>query len=82
VGYHGLAGRDFCFPALHSVEFGDLFGFIQQLETALQAFEADPDGSTTTLINSALALRERYSPERERERALEVWGQLVGCQDS
>ena len=32
VGYDGLGSRDFCYPALHSVPFGDILSFVNTLE--------------------------------------------------
>jgi glycosyltransferase involved in cell wall biosynthesis len=77
VGYHGLAGRDYCKPGLYQVEFGDLLGFLLQLEAALREFESAPEATTNGLIAQALALRERYALDKERERCLEVWDQLT-----
>ena len=31
IGYHGLSGRDFCSSALHTVDFGDILGFVNTL---------------------------------------------------
>lgn len=73
VGYHGLAGRDFCHPALVEVPFGDLLTFVNTLERAVGAFEQDPEASTQALVAHALALRERYSLHQERQRCLSVW---------
>jgi glycosyltransferase involved in cell wall biosynthesis len=81
VGYHGLAGRDFCGAALHQVEFGDLLGFLNKLESALQEFELNPDVVTEKLIHNALELRERYSFEREKEECLLVWSQIINQDD-
>jgi glycosyltransferase involved in cell wall biosynthesis len=77
VGYHGLGGRDFCLPALHAVEFGDLLGFLNSLEQAITTFEQDPHTSTQRLLEQALAIRSRYGTELEEQRAVQVWGALM-----
>ena len=79
VGYHGLGGRDFCRPALHEVEFGDLLGFLDALEQALLAFEQDPQTHTQRLLDHALRIRERYAPDREQEQAIRVWSSLLSA---
>lgn len=81
VGYHGLASRDFCNEALHQVEFGDLLGFLNSLESALMEFELSPDLITNKLINYALALRQRYSFDNERQQCLSVWSKILNASD-
>lgn len=73
VGYHGLAGRDFCHPALVEVPFGDLLTFVNTLESAIGAFEQDPEASTQELVAQALDLRARYSLHQEQQRCIDVW---------
>lgn len=77
VGYHGLGGRDFCRPALHEVEFGDLLGFLQALEAAVAWFDQDPGAATQQLLEQALQIRQRYAPDQEEARAVRVWGQWL-----
>lgn len=77
VGYHGLAGRDFCWPALAEVPYGDLLAFVNTLEHAIRTFEEGPEESTQRLVHQAVELRHRYSLERERQRCLEVWSTLL-----
>ena len=81
VGYHGLAGRDFCSASLVEVPFGDLLAFVNSLEAAISRFEADPDAMTQHLVDQAVVLRERYSLEQERDRCLEVWSGLIKRSD-
>ena len=73
VGYHGLGGRDFALPHMRTVEFGDLLGFVDALEAEVLRFEADPAAVGSERHAASAAIRTRYSPEAERERALEVW---------
>lgn len=77
VGYHGLGGRDFCRPALHEVEFGDLLGFLHALESAVTWFEQDPALATERLLAQALQIRQHYALEQEEARAMRVWGQWL-----
>jgi hypothetical protein len=77
VGYHGLAGRDFCASSLVEVPVGDLLAFVNSLEGAVARFEADPDAMTKHLVEQAVVLRERYSFAQERERCLAVWSGLI-----
>lgn len=77
VGYHGLAGRDFCHPSLAEVPFGDLLAFVNILEHSIRAFEEEPEASTHRLVQQAVALRQRYSLEQERNRCLEVWPAIL-----
>ena len=77
VGYHGLAGRDFCSPSLVDVPFGDLLAFVNGLEAAVGRFEADPEAMTQHLVQQAVALRQRYSLPEEQKRCLTVWPALI-----
>lgn len=79
VGYHGLGGRDFCRPALHEVEFGDLLGFLQALEAAVCWFDRDPATATQQLLQQALQIRQRYAPAQEETCASQVWGQWLAA---
>jgi hypothetical protein len=82
VGYHGLAGRDFCSQALHHVEFGDLLGFVDTLEQAVLEFEANPQVISTDLLRNADHLLRQYSFEREKQICLDVWQHLINCLSS
>ena len=77
VGYHGLAGRDYCSEALHDVDFGDLLGFVNALEAAVLRFEADPQSETQLLLDRADALLKRYSLDEEANVSSKVWSQLL-----
>ena len=77
VGYHGLGGRDFALPHMRAVEYGDLLGFVDALETELQRFEADPAAAGAERHSASAAILQRYSPAAEREQALAVWGRLA-----
>ena len=77
VGYHGLAGRDFCEAALYSVEVGDWLGCVNQLERAVQDFEADPQARTRQLLQLAEQQLDRYSLEREQQRCQQVWTAIL-----
>ena len=77
VGYHGLAGRDFCREALYSVEVGDWLGCVDQLERAVQDFEADPQARTRQLLQQAEQHLDRYSLEREQQRCEQVWTAIL-----
>ena len=77
VGYHGLGGRDFALPHMRTVEVGDLLGFLEALEAEVLRFEADPAGVGAERHAASAAVLTRYSPEAERARALEVWGELA-----
>ena len=82
VGYHGLAGRDFCTKALHHVEYGDLLGFVNILEQAVYEFEANPQVVSSDLLRNADHLLREYSFEREKEICLNVWQNIVNCLNS
>jgi len=77
VGYHGMGGRDFCHPALYSVEYGDLLGFLQQLEAAVLRFEQDPQTVTQELLQRSEQLLHAYSLEAEEQRCLQVWAAIA-----
>lgn len=77
VGYHGLGGRDFSYPALHEVDFGDLKGFISTLARVIESFEADSSGSIDGLIRHAIKLRTMYSLEEEKKTAYNVWSAIL-----
>jgi hypothetical protein len=77
VGYHGLGGRDFALPHIHSVEFGDLLGFVNAIEAELARFEASPQAVIEERCQASLQIQERYSLKNERQRSLLVWSQLL-----
>ena len=63
--------------ALHNVEFGDLLGFVDSLQSALQDFENNTNLFTQKLINNAIQIRANYSLEREQETCLDVWTKII-----
>ncbi|MEB3234835.1 MAG: hypothetical protein VKM98_05365, partial [Cyanobacteriota bacterium] len=73
----GLGGRDFALPHMRTVEFGDLLGFVDALEAEVLRFEANPAAVGSERHAASAAILERYSPEAEKQRALEVWGSLA-----
>jgi len=76
VGYHGLAGRDYCHSILHEVEFGDILGFINKLEHAINEFESEPQQTSNKLHYAADSILRRYSLDKERQACSRVWSIL------
>ena len=77
VGYHGLAGRDFCSDALYAVDFGDWLGCVDQLERAIQDFETTPQACTQQLLKQAKQIQELYSFEKEKICSEQVWNLIL-----
>ena len=73
VGYHGLGGRDFAEPHMHCVEFGDLMGFVDGIETELSRFEHNPQAVIGERHQAANTILERYSPEAEMAACIDCW---------
>ena len=76
VGYHGLAGRDFCSPALHHVEFGDIL-FVDQLETCIDLFENDTVVQTQKLLEYSKSILTKYDLASEQDFNSSVWRTLL-----
>lgn len=76
VGYHGLAGRDFCKSFLYEVEFGDILGFINKLEGAIKDFELEPQQTCHKLHAAADFILRRYCLENEKQVCSQVWSAL------
>lgn len=77
VGYHGLAGRDFCSPALHHVEFGDILSFVDQLETCIDLFENDTVVQTQKLLEYSRSILTKYDLASEQDFNSSVWRTLL-----
>jgi hypothetical protein len=62
---------------MHSVEFGDLLGFVNAIEAELARFEASSQAVIEERCQASLQIQERYSLKNERQRSLLVWSQLL-----
>ena len=67
VGYDGLGSRDFCYPALHQVPFGDILSFVNSLERSIHEFEDSPEHTSSLLLQYADSILRTYSLEAEKK---------------
>jgi len=77
VGYHGLGGRDFALPSMQAVEFGDLLGMLDAIETELRRFEDHPEQVAQERMAIAQAIQQRYGPQAEHDQAVKVWTDVI-----
>lgn len=77
IGYHGLAGRDFCKPALNTVDFGDLLAFVDTLMLELTQYNSNPSLYTSKLLSLSSAILTRYSLDQELATNISVWSRLI-----
>jgi len=75
VGYHGMGGRDYltgehAFP----VDQGDIVAFARTVETLLLRPQAELEAFGA---RAAAFVHDRYSPQAERDSAVDVWGELL-----
>ncbi|MBM5784433.1 MAG: glycosyltransferase family 4 protein [Cyanobacteria bacterium K_DeepCast_35m_m1_288] len=76
VGYHGLGGRDFALPHMRAVEFGDLLGFVEEIEHELVRFETNPEEIIQERCRASQQILSRYSPEQELEVSIKTWSTI------
>src|SRR5690606_37925720 len=80
VGNDGFGGREFfragfCFR----VETGDVTGFAEAVEDAVRAERDDPDWCGERGRRAARFVSKEYSPARERDDVVALYGELLGA---
>ena len=76
VGYDGLGSRDFCYPALRYVPFGDILSFVNTLERAIVDFENPPSSLLSLLLKYADSILRNYSLEMEKSVSSQTWSSI------
>lgn len=78
VGFHGLGGREFFYPPFATaVEDGDILGFTRAVEETIHLVDRDPAMAAAASEAGIRFVRERYSPEQERQDLLDVFVPLL-----
>lgn len=77
VGYSGGGGDElFRFGASERVSFGDWHGFHAAIQRALRRFAQEPRELRLQLQRQSEAIRNLYSPERERASIAAAWERI------
>jgi GT2 family glycosyltransferase/Flp pilus assembly protein TadD len=78
VGYHGRGGREYFDRAFSwPIEAGDVVGFALAAEDVLKRSSQEPDWLAEVGREATLHVRERYSPEREKQDIVEAWQSIL-----
>jgi GT2 family glycosyltransferase/glycosyltransferase involved in cell wall biosynthesis/Flp pilus assembly protein TadD len=80
VGYTGQGGREFMLPGVaYPIEAGAVVELARTVEQLLAAHPGDPAPLPAAGRAAAELIRERHSPEHERESVLAAWRELLGA---
>jgi glycosyltransferase involved in cell wall biosynthesis len=78
VGYHGNGGREF-FTTQHGfpIEVGDILGYAQTMERALEEYDRDPARLMRMAEDARRLVRDVYSAETEKNSIVECWEKIL-----
>jgi len=78
VGFHGFAGREFLSPELSApIEPGDVLGFARAVERVMEQEVREPGWCQAQGSVAARAIAREYSPTRESEDIVGIYGSLL-----
>lgn len=78
IGYHGQGGKEYFKPEYSSViEVGNIIAYVKKIEEMIAIYEKDPSFFLEKGEKASAFILSNYSKEKEEERILNIWNQLL-----
>lgn len=79
VGYHGRGGREFFKPEFsYPIERGDILGFVQAVEQAIDDWVNRPEATITKVKQASAYIRSTYSLANQTDDVVAAWSAILG----